>query len=155
MVKVRVMVSNASSPIFQIYRGRQFYWWRKLEFAEKNTDLPQVTDKLHHMTCLFVLVSKLAWRQKYETLKLKLSVTATTGFANAALLHTYPGTSLLNQALYLQVLLEIEQIIGFLFGSQNTHWKWYYWIVYYKMDIDHRISAYTGNWRWCTYRKLR
>jgi len=24
----------------------QFYWWRKLEYPEKTTDLPQVTDKL-------------------------------------------------------------------------------------------------------------
>ena len=23
------------------------------------------------------------------------------------------------------------------FCSQSTYWKWYLWIVYYKMDIDH------------------
>ena len=27
----------------------QFYWWRKLEYPEKSTDLPRVTDKLHHI----------------------------------------------------------------------------------------------------------
>jgi len=37
------MVFNATFNNIQLYRGSQFYWWRKQEY------LPQVTDKLYHI----------------------------------------------------------------------------------------------------------
>ena len=37
------------SAIFLLYCGYQFYLWRKPEYTEKTTDLPQVTDRLNHI----------------------------------------------------------------------------------------------------------
>jgi hypothetical protein len=45
--------------IFQLYHGSQFYWWKKPEYLDKTTDLPQVADKLY-ASLLFAVVALIA-----------------------------------------------------------------------------------------------
>ena len=43
------MVFNTTYNKFQLYRGGQFYWWRKREEPEKIANPPQVTDEPYHI----------------------------------------------------------------------------------------------------------
>ena len=49
MVLFGLRCSAHFATIFQLYRGDQFYWWRKPEYPDKTTDLSQVIDKLDHI----------------------------------------------------------------------------------------------------------
>ena len=33
-------------PLSTVFHDGQFYWWRKLEYSKKTTDVSQVTDNL-------------------------------------------------------------------------------------------------------------
>ena len=37
------------STIFHLYRGGQFYGWRRPEYPDKTTNVSQVTDNLYHI----------------------------------------------------------------------------------------------------------
>ena len=45
---VGFMVVNANFNNISVISCR-FYWWKKPEYKEKTTDLPQVNDKLYHI----------------------------------------------------------------------------------------------------------
>ena len=49
MIRVGVMVFNATINTIQLYCWGQFYWLRKPEYSGKTHALSHVTDRLHHI----------------------------------------------------------------------------------------------------------
>ena len=37
------------TTIFQLYRGGQCYWWGKLEYPKKTSNMLQITNTLYHI----------------------------------------------------------------------------------------------------------
>jgi hypothetical protein len=59
--------------IFQLYRGGQFYWWRKPQYPEKTTDLLQDSCKSNYHKIMAMTPPHLILNNKFNKCKQKLT----------------------------------------------------------------------------------
>ena len=69
LVRFGLWCLTSSSTSFKLFRGCQFYWWRKPDYLDKTSELLQVTDKHDHIMCF-----------EYTRIKLTTSVVLCTDF---------------------------------------------------------------------------